>query len=127
MWLPINKNLWTSTYAVFMAGWANLCLAVFYWFIDVRGQGRWATPFVIYGMNAIAVFVLSGLVAKLSFIISFPAADGGSVSLKGLIYQAVFTPLASPVNASLAFAIAYVVLFFGVAWFLWKRQWFIKV
>jgi predicted acyltransferase len=58
MWLPINKNLWTSTYTIFMAGWANVCLAMFYWLIDVKGYKKWATPFVIYGMNAITVFVL---------------------------------------------------------------------
>jgi predicted acyltransferase len=127
MWLPINKNLWTSSYTIFMAGWANVCLAMFYWFIDVRGASRWATPFVIYGMNAIAVFVLSGLVAKLSFLISFATADGGSVSLKSLIYESVFAPLGSPMNASVAFALSYVVLFFGVAWIMWKRQWFLKV
>ena len=127
MWLPINKNLWTSSYTIFMAGWANVCLAMFYWFIDVRGASRWATPFVIYGMNAIAVFVLSGLVAKLTFLISFATADGGSISLKGLIYESVFAPLGSPMNASAAFALAYMALFFGVAWFMWKRQWFLKV
>jgi predicted acyltransferase len=73
------------------------------------------------------VFVLSGLVAKLSFLISFATADGGSVSLKSLIYESVFAPLGSPMNASVAFALSYVVLFFGVAWIMWKRQWFLKV
>jgi len=127
MWLPVNKNLWTSSYAVFMAGWANVCLAMFYWFIDVKGASGWAKPFVIYGMNAITVFVLAGLVAKLTFVISFASADGRSVSLKTLIYENLFQPLTSPMNASAAYALSYVVLFFVVAWFMWKRQWFLKV
>ena len=55
MWLPINKNLWTSSYSVFMAGWALVCLAMFYWLIDVKGYTKWSKPFVIYGMNAITV------------------------------------------------------------------------
>ncbi len=63
LWLPINKNLWTSSFALFMAGWAGVLLAAFYWLIDVRGWKRWATPLVIYGMNAIVIFVLAGLIA----------------------------------------------------------------
>ena len=53
--MPINKNLWTSSYTVFMAGWAMAWLGLFYWLIDVKGWQRWATPFVIYGMNAIVL------------------------------------------------------------------------
>ncbi|MCK5571980.1 MAG: DUF5009 domain-containing protein, partial [Bacteroidetes bacterium] len=71
MWLPINKNLWTSSYTVFMAGWAMVCLGMFYWLIDVKGYRKWVTPFVIYGMNAITVFVLAGLVARLLSLIRF--------------------------------------------------------
>lgn len=72
MWLPINKNLWTSSYSIFMAGWALVCLAVFYWLIDVKGYKRWAAPLVIFGMNAIAVFVLDGgVVGRLLRIIKW--------------------------------------------------------
>ena len=58
MWLPINKSIWTSSYAIFMAGWALVCFATFYWFVDVKGYSRWAKPFIIFGMNAITVYVL---------------------------------------------------------------------
>jgi predicted acyltransferase len=127
IWLPINKNLWTSSYSVFMAGWALVCLAVFYWLIDVKGYTRWATPFVIYGMNAIAVFVLSGLVGKLLYLVKFTMADGTVVTLKTVIYQNIFEPIASPLNASLLFAICFVLLMYAVAWFMWKKKWFLKV
>ena len=60
LWQPINKNLWTSAFALFMAGWSAVLFAVFYWLIDVRGWRAWATPFVIYGMNAIVIFVGAG-------------------------------------------------------------------
>ena len=61
VWLPINKKLWTSSYSVFMAGMAMNCFAVCYWLVDVQGWRKWAKPFAIYGMNAIAVFMLAGL------------------------------------------------------------------
>jgi predicted acyltransferase len=127
MWLPINKNLWTSSFSVFMGGWALVCLAMFYWFIDVRGWKRWATPLVIYGMNAIAVYVLAGLIAKSLWMITVTGEDGAGMSLYEWIFATVFAPLASPINASLLFGLAFVVLIFLFAWILWKKRWFIKI
>ena len=125
--LPINKNLWTSSYAIFMAGWAMVVLAVFHWLIDVRGWQRWATPLVIYGMNALAMFVLAGMLGKLLYLIKWTDAAGKGVTLKGWLYQGWFLPLASPVNASLLFAVAFVLLHFVVAWVMWRRRWFVKI
>jgi predicted acyltransferase len=127
MWLPINKNLWTSSYSIFMAGWALVCLAVFYWFIDVKGHTRWAKIFVIYGMNAIAVYVMAGLIGKFMYLIKWTQADGTAITVKGYIYQTFFVPFASPINASLAYAIGFVLLLYLIAWVLWKKRWFIKV
>jgi predicted acyltransferase len=127
MWLPINKNLWTSSYSIFMAGWALVVFACFYWLIDVKGHTAWAKPFIIYGMNAIAAYVLSGLVATLLYLITWTATNGQVVSLKGWIYDRFFVPSFSPVNASLLFAIAFDLAIFAVAWMMWKRDWFIKV
>jgi predicted acyltransferase len=125
--LPINKNLWTSSYAVFMAGWAMALLAVFHWLIDVRGWSRWAAPLVIYGTNALVMFISAGVIGKLFYLIKWTGADGQGITLKGYIYQQMFVPLASPVNASLLFALAFVLVHFGFAWFLWRRKWFVKI
>ena len=127
MWMPINKGLWTSSYVVFMCGWALVCLAMFYWLIDVKGYTKWATPFVIYGMNAITVFVLSGLVAKSMGLIRWTQADGTVISLQRYLYTTLFAPLAGPLNASLLWAICFITVMFGVVWFMWKRKWFLKV
>jgi len=127
MWIPINKQLWTTSYSIFMAGWALDCLAIFYWLIDVKGYTKWATPFVIYGMNAIAVYVLSGIVARLLGLIKVTMQDGSSTSLQSYIFQNFFIPLASPINASLLFGICFVLALFVVAWIMWKRKWFLKV
>jgi predicted acyltransferase len=127
IWMPINKNMWTSSYVVFMAGWALVCLAMFYWLIDVKGHTKWAQPFVHYGMNAIAVFVLSGVVGRLLGIIKLSNPDGSLVSLKGIIYENLFVPFASPVNASTAFAITFIAVMYLVVWAMWKKKWFVKV
>ena len=127
LWLPINKNLWTSSFALFMAGWASVFLAAFFWVIDVRGWRSWATPLVIYGMNAIVVFVLAGLLARSLGLIAWHGVDGKTVTLKSWIYATFFTPYASPINASLAFALAFVAGLFVVGWALWRKRWFLKI
>jgi len=126
MWMPINKSLWTSSYSVFMSGWALICFATFYWFIDVKKHTRWAMPFVIYGMNAILVFVLSGVVARTSTLITVEQADGSETSLNSWAFNNVYAPLASPTNASLLFAICFVLLMYVIAWLMWKKHWFLR-
>src|SRR5208337_2863806 len=60
VWFPINKNLWTSSYVLFTAGFAVVCLALCYWAIDIKLYRAWWTrPFVIFGSNAIAAYVIS--------------------------------------------------------------------
>ncbi len=127
MWMPINKNLWTPTYSIFMCGWSLICLAVFYWLIDVKGYAKWAMPFVMYGVNAIAVFVLSGLVARLLGMIKVTGPDGNPASLWQWMFQTWFLSIASPINASLLFAICFNLVMFAVVWALWKKKIVIKV
>ncbi len=126
MWLPINKNMWTSSYALYMGGWSLICLAIFYWLIDVRGYQRWAKPFIIFGMNAIGIYVLSELFATTLWIIHWQSGST-SVTLHESIFNSLFAPLGNPLNASLYFAVAYVLLMYLAAWRLWRRRWFLRV
>jgi predicted acyltransferase len=127
MWFPINKNLWSSSFVVFMAGWALVCFATVYWLVDVRGITRWTKPFVVLGMNAIAIYCLSELVSVCLFLAPGTASDGSPTSLYDQIFASWFFPLASPINASLLFAVAFLLLMYAVAWLLYKRKWFMKV
>jgi len=124
---PINKNLWTSSYVLFTAGFALVLLALCYWLIDARGWRGWAAPFVWYGMNPLALFVFSGMTAKMMGIWRVTNAAGESVALKTYIYQGFFVPLGSPKNVSLLFALAYVGFWLAVAWILYRRKIFIKI
>lgn len=126
-WMPINKNLWTSSFTLFTAGAAALICAGFYWLIEVRGYRRWATPLIIYGSNAIVIFVLAGLLGRLLGVISWVGPTGAAVTLKGWIYATAFLPYATPVNASLLFSVAFVLLHLLIAGLLWRRQWFVRI
>ncbi|MGA7413657.1 MAG: hypothetical protein WBW33_24490 [Bryobacteraceae bacterium] len=127
IWMPINKSLWTVSFSLLMAGLASMEFAILYWIIDIRGYKKWATPLVIYGTNAIVVFVLSGIVGRLLALVKVTGTDGQPEELADRIYRIVFVPLASPINASLLYAIALVMLFFLISWFLYWRRWFVRL
>lgn len=124
-WFPINKGLWTSSYVLFTGGFAMEVLAMCYWLIDIKGYQKWAKPFVVYGMNAIAVFVLSGLLARLMYMIPLPDQLGGTI--KGLLYQGLLGMGLAPINASLVFAVGYVLFWLGIMWVFYNRKIFIKI
>lgn len=63
-WFPLNKSLWTSSYVVYMAGLALCFLGFCYWLIDIKGYRRWTKPFVIFGVNALVLFVGSGVMGR---------------------------------------------------------------
>ncbi|MFZ0062868.1 MAG: heparan-alpha-glucosaminide N-acetyltransferase domain-containing protein, partial [Pyrinomonadaceae bacterium] len=111
---PINKALWTSSYVLFTAGLALQLLALCYWVIDIKGYRRWAKPFEIFGVNAIALYVGAGLMAASLGLIKVTGADGAKVPLGDWIYHNLFASWASPVNASLAFAIVFVLVWLGL-------------
>ena len=123
---PINKSLWTSSYVLFTAGLASLCLAAFYWIADVKGRKAGLKPFVIYGVNAIVVFVASGLLAKTMGLIKL-SLDGATVSSQVFLYRTLFLSWLEPINASLGYAIANIVFWYAILWWMDKRQIHIKV
>jgi predicted acyltransferase len=127
MWLPINKNLWSSSYVLLMGGWGLLCFGAFYWLIDVKKDGKWLLPFRIFGMNAIVLYVVSELLAITLDVVTIPGSDGHAVSVHGIVYSEVFASWLSPQNASLGYAILFVAVLFGLGWVMWKKQWFIRV
>lgn len=121
---PINKGIWTSSYVLLTAGAASVLLGFMFWLMEVRGWRGWARPLVVYGMNAIAVFVASGLLARVLGIIR---VGGEGVSLKGWIYEHLFASWAGSLNGSLAFALSYVLFWLVAMWLLYRRGIFIKV
>ena len=126
-WLPINKNLWTSSYSVFMAGLALNVLACCFWTIDVRGWSGWSKPFEIYGQNAITMFFLSGVLGRLSFLIKLAGPDGHPMTLKTWYYNALFVPIGDPMVASFAHSIAFMLFLYAIAYFMHRMNWIVKV
>ena len=130
MWnwsFPINKNIWTSSYVLFTAGMACVALATIMWIVDVHGWRRWTRFFVIYGMNPIVAFVGSGILARLLYSILKVDYRGQRVSVVEAIYRTLVGWGLEPINASLLFAVSFVLLWFGILWVLYRRNIFLKV
>jgi predicted acyltransferase len=123
---PINKNLWTSTFVIFTAGFAMVVLGLCYWVADIRGWRKWAMPFLVFGTNAIAAYAISALIAKSSVVFHVNAGNR-QTTWHGYVYTNFFATLAQPKNASLIFAIFFVLLCFVPAWLLYRRRIFIRV
>ncbi len=127
IWFPINKNLWSSSYVVFTAGFALHFLAMCYWVIEMKGYKKWAYPFLVYGTNAIFVYVASGIVGRLLYMIRVTSSDGNALALKTWIYQNLFASWAGDINGSLFFAISYVILWFLILVPMYQKRIFIKI
>jgi len=130
MWnwsFPINKNLWTSSYVVFTAGMACVAIAAIMWLVDYLNVKWWTKPFVVYGVNPIVAFVGSGVLARLIYTLWHVNYQGKSVAIQDAIYQIVFLPWLPPRVASLAFAISFVLLWYGILLVLYKRNIILKV
>ena len=93
----------------------------------MKGSRGWTKPFVILGTNAITLFVGSALLVKTLALIRVTGDDGAAISVSRYAYLHYFVPLASPKNASLLYAIANLVLLFGVLAWMYRRRILLRV
>jgi predicted acyltransferase len=128
-WLlfPVNKGIWTSSFVLLTGGLAAALFGLVFWIVDVEGIRRWAAPFVTYGRNAITVFVGAGLVAKTLLAVKWAGEDGVAQSLWTRLFDLLYASWLPPYEASAAWALTFVVLFYLVARFMDRRGIYLKV
>lgn len=129
IWFPINKKLWTSSYVLFTAGFALVVLALCYWLLDVRKlRGRWTMPVLVFGMNAIAAYTLSEMLAAGLGSWILKSNVGNEISMQDVIYRHLFAfgGVSTP-NTSLAYALGFVLACWVVMWVLWRKKIFLKI
>ena len=130
MWgwsFPINKSLWTSSYVLFTGGMGAVSLATCIWLIDVLGVRWWTKPFLWYGMNPMVAFVGSGIMARTIYSLITVPRNGERVSIQRVIYENFYATWLEPRNASLLFAITFVLVWAGVLGALYRKRIFFKV
>ena len=130
MWnwsFPINKSLWTSSYVMFTAGMACVALATIMWIVDYCDVKWWTKPLVVFGVNPIVAFVGSGVMARLIYTLWHVNYNGHSTSIQDATYQTLFLSWLPPRVASLGFAIAFVLLWYGILLVLYRKRIILKV
>jgi predicted acyltransferase len=117
-WIPINKQLWTTSFVVLMAGFAAMGLAMTSWLVDGGRAARpWLAPLEILGLNAIAAYLISRLV------VNVPRVHIAGKSL----HDDLLAKIASPPTASLLFAMVVLAAVFVAIWLMHRRRWYLKL
>ncbi|MBK5193258.1 MAG: DUF1624 domain-containing protein [Flavobacteriaceae bacterium] len=119
---PINKAIWTSSYVLLSIGWALIIIALLILIIELWKLKGWTYFFEVFGKNPLFIYVLSGLVVMLMSIILV-----NSEGLQTWIYKNGFLSWLTDFNASLVFAICYVLVMWIVGYIMDKRNIYIKV
>jgi predicted acyltransferase len=126
IWLPINKKLWTSSFALFMAALDFVIFAGFLWLVDGNGWKKAVRPFTVMGMNAIAIYMASELLDEVISGIPIHLASG-TESLRQVIFHHVFAPFAPPAAAAFLYALAFTAVMYGLAVLLHRKQMYLRV
>ena len=127
IWMPVNKKLWSDAFTLFMGGLDFVLFAAFLWLVDGLGWRSPVRPLSIMGMNAIVIYLASEFGDEALGWVHWTGAGGTRIVLREWLYEHLFAGLATPYNASLLYAVAYVLVMFLIAWFLYRRRWFVRV
>lgn len=121
-YFPINKALWTSTYVLCSLGYCLIVIGLLMLLIEIWQIKRWAYFFEVFGKNPLFIYVLAWLVISAMGVIRI-----GGKSLKAIIYQNGFADWLTPINASLWFAIVYMLAMWVIGLVLDKKRIYVKV
>lgn len=123
IYFPANKALWTSSFVMITGGWATIIFALIYYLSDVNGLSSWGKPAIIFGSNAITVFFLSGIIARLFGMIKLE----NGVSIHGNLYGILSSVITIPELSSMVYSLFVITFYFLVALFMYKKGIFLKV
>jgi predicted acyltransferase len=116
-WLPINKNLWTSSFSLFMAGLDFLFLSGLMLITRYKICQKLSQPFIVLGINAIAIYVISEILEIVLL----------KSSIHQRLYDFISASIHDPYQASLTYSLSYVLLMFSLAYILYRKKCFFRI
>lgn len=119
---PINKALWTSSYVLLVGGLAALCLAALQYISVLLKSEGWTKPFVIFGVNPMLVFFFSGIIPRVLSDIKV-----GGQGLQAYIYEHILGFISDPKLHSFSWALFYLIFWFLVLLWFWRKKIIVKV
>ena len=119
---PVNKSIWTSSFVMVTSGLAAMVLAASYFFVDMQGRRRFTKPGIVFGANAIAIYVLADFLGQIFYFIKF-----GGASLNRYFVDFCISVGMEPKLASFIYPLLYVSISYIPAWLLYRNRIFIKL
>ena len=123
---PINKKIWSPTFAIVTCGLGSSFLALLIWIIDVKGYKSWCRFFESFGVNPLFIYVMAGILASLSDNIRVPF-EGALTNLHSYVYKGILQPLLGDYPGSLAFALLFIAINWSIGYVLYKKKIYIKI
>ena len=119
---PINKALWSSSFVLVTAGWANLVLGTLFYLREVK-KFSFGGVFSKVGANAIAIYFTSSFITKLFYLIPFNES-----SIHGALFETIYLHQGiDPALSSLLYAITVCAFYVLMASIMYQKKIFIKV
>lgn len=119
---PVNENIWTSSFVLVTSGFAAMLLGALYFLVDILGYKSGTKPGIIFGANAIMVYVLADIFALFFYLLPF-----GEKTLNHHAVDLLISTGFAPKLASLMYALLFVSINFVPALFLYRKKIFIKL
>jgi predicted acyltransferase len=119
---PINKKLWTSSFVLYTVGLDLMILSILVYLIEIKRSTKWTNFFVVFGKNPLFIYLLSEVL-----LISLYLIPLGNGSLQEWLYSDFFGSFASPINASLLFAVFFMLICWAVGYVMDKKKIYIRV
>ncbi|MFV0605714.1 MAG: acyltransferase family protein [Niabella sp.] len=133
IYTPINKRIWTSSYVLLTTGLATILLSILIYFFEIKNVKGWGSKFFdAFGKNPLFIYVLSAVIPRLMWLIKIPTHIESGVQqytnpLSWFYDHICVQAFSKEQNASLMYAIIYVLLLWLIAWWMDKRKVYIKV
>lgn len=124
--LPINKNLWTSSFVFWSSGWSLMLFALCFIVIDIYKKSNWALVFKIFGVNALAAFVFHAALLKAQYGYGVILANGTQDNAHNFLVNYLFGAFNGK-NASLVYSLFFLLFNLLVFAYLYYRKIFIKI
>ncbi|MCE6988445.1 heparan-alpha-glucosaminide N-acetyltransferase domain-containing protein [Dyadobacter sp. CY323] len=119
---PVNENLWTSSFVLVTSGFASMLFGTLYFIMDIKGRKRGTAPGIIFGANAITVYVLADIFALFFYQFEINGQTPNQITVN-VLWGAGFDPRL----ASMLYAVFFVCINFIPAYMLYKKKIFIKL
>ena len=115
--LPLNKSIWSPSFALMTCGLAASLQGLLMFLIDIKGKKQWTTPFLVFGVNPLFLYVFSEVMAILF----------GRFGISEALYNGIHAVVSNTYLTSFFFALTHVIICGVVGYPLFKKKIYIKI